>query len=143
LAGREIAICQGAQKAIADIEFIFTHRPEAVPGMVAIRMRALLKRKQLADATVTAERFAAWAEKQEKDRELHCYNAACAFALCAATSDKPDALVEQAIALLTKSKAGGYFTPERIAHMKQDKDFGGIRQHPKFVQFAAELEVKK
>jgi tetratricopeptide (TPR) repeat protein len=140
---QKIFICHNTEKASADIEFIFMQKSAQISDLLAIRVKLLLKRKQPADALSTAERFAEWAEKQLFDRNEQRYNAACAFALCAATSDKPDPLVEKALALLTKAKSGDNFSPQRIAHIKQDADFNGIRQHPKFVQFMAELEAKK
>jgi hypothetical protein len=43
---------------------------------------------------------------------------------------------------LEKAKAGGYFTAPRIEHIKQDTDFDGIRQHPKFAAFVQTLSAK-
>jgi hypothetical protein len=51
--------------------------------------------------------------------------------------------LDKAIALLNKAKDAGYFTPSRIAHIKQDGDFNSIRQNAKFVQFMSQLEAKK
>ena len=52
-----------------------------------------------------------------------------------------DAFVDKTIALMPKWKTAGYFTPQRVAQMMHD--FNGIRQHPRFVQFIADLEAKK
>ena len=106
-------------------------------------MNALLHRKQPDEAVATAERFADWAEKQEKDRNGQRYNAACCFALCVAVIKKDrESLIDKSLALLTKAKAAGYFDAKKIAHIKQDSDFNGIRTHAKFVAFIAELEKK-
>jgi len=139
----KLAINSLFERAIADMEVVFTQKPEQIPVLLEIRLRALLQRKQLPEATVTAERWADWAEKQEAGRNKQRCNASCAFALCAAATDKPDPLVDRAVALLTKAKADGFFTPALIAAMKEDKDLDGIRHHPKFVQFMAELEAMK
>jgi tetratricopeptide (TPR) repeat protein len=157
---REIALCRNAAEAIANLDFVFTLKPEQIPGLLAIRVKTLLHRKQPADAVATAERFATWAETREKDRDGHRYNAASAFALCANPPGPPQAggtqsppktggtqgadekLVEKALALLEKAKAGGYFTAPRIEHIKQDTDFDGIRQHPKFAAFVQTLSAK-
>jgi hypothetical protein len=80
---------------------------------------------------------------REEERDENRYHAARLFALCAEVADTPDALLDQAIALLKKAKEAGYFTPPRSAHIKQDGDFSCIRQNPKFVQFMSELETKK
>ena len=103
-------------------------------------MKALLERKQPAEALTTAERFATWAEMQSQNREGQLYNAACAYALCATGNPPDERLIDKAVALLAKAKAGGYFNPKEIAHLKQDSDFAVIRTHPKFVSFVAELE---
>jgi hypothetical protein len=48
--------------------------------------------------------------------------------------------VDKALALLTKAKAAGYFQdPKRVEHFRKDGDFGGVRTHPAFVKFLAEL----
>src|SRR5205085_9977340 len=79
---KEIAACIQAEKAIADLAFSFTQAPEQIPGLLVIRVKALLKRKQPADALATAERFAAWAETADRDRDGRRYSAAGTFALC-------------------------------------------------------------
>jgi tetratricopeptide (TPR) repeat protein len=140
---REIAACQSAEKALADLDFVFTQPAASIPGLLDIRIRALLKRKKPADAVASAERFAAWAEKQDKERDTQRYNAACDFALCAAasTAKEQDALLDRSLALLRQAKAAGYFNdPKLVSHIKQDRDFAGVRTHPAFVKFLAELE---
>jgi tetratricopeptide (TPR) repeat protein len=140
---QSIIDCRDAAAAIADIEYAFTKSPDQISVLLTKRVKALLYRKQPIEALATADRLAEWAEVQKEDRDDHRYNAACTFALCAAAMDKDrDALVEKSIALLNKVKAGGDFDAKKIAHIKQDADFNGIRQHPKFVAFMAELEKK-
>jgi len=138
----KITNCQNALKAIADIEFVFQQQPEQIPGFLALRVNFFLARQQPAEAVKTAERFAAWAETLNKKlRDGERYNAACVYALCAAAIEKDrEPLVEQSLGLLQKAKAGGYFNAKRIAHIKKDKNFDGIRTHPKFVAFMKELE---
>jgi tetratricopeptide (TPR) repeat protein len=131
---QELSFCRLAEQALANLDFNFTQMPNQTARLFAIRVKALLHRKRPADAVATAERFAAWAETQEKDRDGQRYNAACVFALCGD--------VEKSLALLEKAKAGGYFTAPRIAHIKQDTDFDGIRKHPRFAAFVAGLEKK-
>ncbi|MCS6849849.1 MAG: tetratricopeptide repeat protein [Gemmataceae bacterium] len=139
---QRITVCQNAEKAIADIEFVFKQLAKQIPELLVLRVQALLKRGKPAEAVTTAERFARWAETlDEKLRNNERYNAACVYALCAAAIEKDrDKLVDQAIALLQKAQAGGYFKAEQIAHIEQDRDFDGIRTHPKFVAFLKELE---
>jgi hypothetical protein len=109
--------------------------------LLALRVKALLARQQLADAVKTAERFTAWAETLQQNRDEELYNAACSYALCAAAIERDrDKLVDQSNALLQQAHSGGHFTAQNIAHIKQDTDFNGIRQHPKFVAFMKELD---
>jgi serine/threonine-protein kinase len=139
----KLAFNDRAGKAQADLDSIFKQKPEQIAALLETRLRALLQRKQLPEAIVTAERWAAWAENLKDNRDQQRCNAACAFAMCAALSDHPEPLADQALTLLGKAKTAGFLTPELIAEMKKDKDLDGIRKNPKFVQFMAELEPKK
>jgi len=134
---QELAACRNAEKAIADIEFVFQQPAEQIPALLEIRVKAVLHRKKLADAVVTTERWATWAEKQEKGgRDGQRYNAAFAFALCAAAIEADrEKLLDRSLALLRLAKSGGFFDAAKIAHIKQDSDFDGIRTHPKFAAF--------
>jgi hypothetical protein len=141
---REIATCRNAEKAIADLEFVFQQPANQIPGLLSLRVQALLKRQKPAEAVTTAERSARWAEALKEGRDDGRYDAACMYALCAAAIEKDrEKLVEESIKLLQKAKAGGLFTAEMIAHFKQDSDFNGIRTHPKFAAFVKELEPAK
>ncbi len=83
-----------------------------------------------------------WAEKQEKNRETQRHDGACLYAHCAAASasKEKDVLVDKALALLNKARATGYFKDaKRVEHFNQDADFAGVRDHPAFAKFAAEL----
>ena len=51
--------------------------------------------------------------------------------------------LDRSLALLRLAKSDGYFVTKAIAHIKQDGDFDGIRAHPKFVKFLAELDAKR
>jgi eukaryotic-like serine/threonine-protein kinase len=135
--------CMLAEKAISDVEFIFKQTPDKVTALTYVRVKALSKRKQFTDATATAERFAAWAETQNKNSDVLRYNVAHVLAICAAVANNREALVSQALTWLEKAKANGFFTPQRIADMKQDADFSVIRQHQKFKQFEEHLDDKK
>jgi hypothetical protein len=43
-------------------------------------------------------------------------------------------------ALLNKTRATGYFKDaKRVEHFNQEADFAGVRDHPAFAKFAAEL----
>jgi hypothetical protein len=137
---------QRAEKVIADLEFVFHQPAEEISNWLIFRTKALLQRQKPAQAVTTAERFSQWAEtiKDNRNRNLNRnsqrYNAACMYALCAAgiVNDR-DKLVGESVALLQKAMADGYFSNARIAHIEQDSDFDGIRQHPKFVAFLKEL----
>jgi serine/threonine protein kinase/Flp pilus assembly protein TadD/predicted negative regulator of RcsB-dependent stress response len=140
----KLSDCRNAEKAIADLEYAFTLKPEQIPGLLAIRVKALLHRQKPADAVATAQRFATWAETQTMNREGQRYDAACTFALCAAGIDKDrETLIDRSLELLRKAKAGGYFTAANIEHIQKDSDFDGIRAHPKFAAFLKDLETPR
>jgi tetratricopeptide (TPR) repeat protein len=144
IAENGLKACRNAEKAIADLEFVFQQPAQEIPGLLNLRVLALLKREKPAEAVTTAERYAQWAETLKKGRNGERYNAARAYALCAAAIEKDrEKLIEESIKLLQKAKAGGYFTDEKIAQIKQDSDFNGIRPNPKFAAFVKELEIGK
>jgi tetratricopeptide (TPR) repeat protein len=143
LVDSEIAFCKDAEKATGSLDFVFEHKPEQIAALLDIRVRALLTQNKLADTSATAQRWAEWAEKQQKDRDDQCYKAACALALCAAASEakQKDVLVARAVAMLTGLRERGYFkVAARVAHFKGDKDFAGVREQPGFRAFARTLE---
>ncbi len=111
-----IAINQKAEQAIADIEFLFKQKPEAIPTLLAIRVRAQLKRSQPEQAIVSVERFAAWAETQDKSRDEQRYHAACQFSRCAAKIEKDrEKLIGRSLELLQKVKSAGYLTQNGLS----------------------------
>jgi tetratricopeptide (TPR) repeat protein len=141
---RELVVCQNAEKAIASLDFVLAQKPEQIAALLDVRVRALLKHNQVADATTTAERWADWADKQEKDRDNHEYNAACALALCAAGDTKQkDALTAKAVAVLARLRERGYFKEAaRLVHFERGADFASVRDQPAFAAFAHTLKAK-
>ncbi|QEL20746.1 serine/threonine-protein kinase [Limnoglobus roseus] len=135
---RELELCRDARRAVEDVEFVFGLPAARVPDLALIRVKSLIGSGRQAEAIDTAERLANWAELQGRDAADHCYNAACAVALCCRTPADP--LLDKALALLQAATARGYFTPATVAHFKRDSDFDGIRTCPKFVAFVAALE---
>lgn len=138
---QQVSVCRNAEKSIANINFIFQQGSDQIPELAAIRVVALLHRNNSLEAILTANRFAGWAEEQEKATDDQRYNAACLFALCAAANAaQRDVLLTQSLDLLEKIKSKNYFTPQRIAQMNQDSNFDGIRQESRFASFRSSLE---
>jgi serine/threonine protein kinase len=73
------------------------------------------------------------------------YNAACIYGLAAAAAPEPgerDAYAVQAVALLRRAQAAGYFKDRaHTANMKQDADLDALRSREDFKKFVAELEA--
>jgi hypothetical protein len=129
-----------AIRAIDDIEFLFQQDDQEIPGLVAARVRTLLQRGNSGEAIATAERFAAWAETQEKFHNEKLVDAAGAYALCATFNEVDRSkLVDKAVALLRKAQAAGHFTEPITAKFLQESVFAGIRNEPKLVEFVKEL----
>jgi hypothetical protein len=74
------------------------------------------------------------------------YNAACVFALAAASVKNDAKLREEyagrAVALLRQAHKAGYFKqPANIAHMKKDCDLRALRTRPDYQSLLKELET--
>ncbi len=136
----KIAYCRAVIEGSSDLESIFRNGRSNVLELLVDCMKVRLKRKEWDGAVAAANRFAAWAERQDRDVAEHRYNAACVYAQCAV----PDGTgMDRSLALLRQLLAGGYFTAQRIDHLKKDGDFDGIRAHPKFAAFLTELEKSR
>src|SRR5262249_26441609 len=88
LVNEQLALCKNAENAVANINFVFEQKPEAIGGLLDVRVRALLHHKKTGDAIRTAECWAEWAEKRDNGRDAQRYDAACALALCAGASEQ-------------------------------------------------------
>jgi Uma2 family endonuclease len=131
---QQLATCKIAESAIASLSFVFAQKPDAISGLLDVRVRALLHRKKTGEATRTAECWSDWADKRDKDRDSQRYDAACALALCAGTSKERGVLLAKAIAALSRARdAGSFKDAKRLAHFEQDADFAAVRDHPAFV----------
>jgi tetratricopeptide (TPR) repeat protein len=142
---REMVFCKDAEQALTSLDFVFEQKPQQIGALLNVRVRALLKQNRLADATTTADRWAEWADKQQDRRDLRCYGAACALALCAAASEakQKDVLVGRVVAVLSGLRERGYFKdPARLAHLQRGAEFAGIREHPAFRAFAQALKPR-
>jgi tetratricopeptide (TPR) repeat protein len=145
LVDREMAFCASAEKAISNLDFVFAQKPALIAALLDVRVRALLKQTRVADASSTAQRWADWAEKQQKGRDDQGYKAACALALCAAGSKAKhrEALTTKAVAVLTRLRHRGYFKEAaRVAHFERNADFAGVRDQQVFAAFARMLKPK-
>ena len=138
----QIEACALESKAVEDLEFVFAQDQEAITNLAFLRVKHLLRKNRAPDAIATAFRFSEWSGRLEVD--AHEYDAACIFALCAA-ADEPqrNTLIEQCLMHLESIKANGFFGPKRVAHLKLDPHFDGVRTHIKFVDFMKNLEVVK
>jgi hypothetical protein len=71
------------------------------------------------------------------------YNAACIYGLAAAAAQEPgerDAYAVQAVALLRRAQAAGFFKDRApTARIKQDADLDALRSREDFKKFVAEL----
>lgn len=133
----KIAYCKSVIRGSSKIESIFAIERSDLLELLVDCLKVRLKRKDWDGALATADRFAAWAEGQERDKNEHRYNAACVFAQCAV----PDGLgLDRALAILKKLLAEGYFDAKRIDHIQKDTDFDGVRSQPRFAAFLAELK---
>jgi hypothetical protein len=88
------------------------------------------------------------AEALTKDRAapgIALYNAACIYGLAAAAAREAgerEAYAAQALTLLRRAQAAGYFKErKRVEHMNQDTDLDALRSRDDFKRFIAEVEA--
>jgi hypothetical protein len=154
-----LPLCRKAEQAVNDLDFALQQPAEEVPQLLNMRLRSLLK-----EAPALPQKLAAAAETAAKmkeragDKAERLYDAACAYALCAAAAkqavaDAPkkpvadargpahpgsEKFAEEALALLKQAVGQGF---KNAAHMKQDKDLDALRPRVDFQKLLAELEA--
>jgi serine/threonine protein kinase/tetratricopeptide (TPR) repeat protein len=142
---QRLAQCRKAERAVKDLDFALQQPAADVPELLLIRLRYLLKEQKLPAAVESAARM----KERAGDKAEHLYDAACAYALCAAAKQakRPDAavpgsekLAEEAMAMLNQAVARGY---QNAAHLKEDRDLDALRQRADFQKLLADLENAK
>lgn len=140
----QVEISQAAPKAVKELDYIFTTKPEMIPSLVRIRVDTFLDKKDTANAITTTNRFIEWVEKQEKDLPTLYYSTAQLLAKCANADAKArEHLVEMCLKMLVKCRERSYFTTAQITRFRTDSSFVGLRQEPKFKSFVEELIPSK
>jgi serine/threonine protein kinase len=148
---QRLALCRKAEQAVKDLDFALEQPAAEVPELLDMRLRYLLNKQKLPAAVETAAKM----KELAGDKPIQLYDAACAYALCAAVAKKlvadsqkkplanargSDELAEEAMALLKQAVAKGY---KDAAHLKQDKDLNALRNRPDFQKLLPELEPAK
>jgi hypothetical protein len=141
-----LALCRKAEQAVKDLDFALQQPAAEVPRLLDMRVRLLLKEQKLSASVESAAKM----KKLAGDKVEQLYNAACAYALCAAAATDAkspvtgglgsEKLAEQALVLLKQAVAKGF---RNAAHMKQDKDLDALRDRADFQRLLAELEAAK
>jgi hypothetical protein len=141
-----LPLCRKAEQAVKDLDFALQQPPEEVPQLLNIRVRSLLKEQKLAAAAESAAKM----KERAEDKAEQLYDAACAYALCAAEAKHAkspvagapgsEKLAEEALALLKQAVAKGFKNP---THMKQDRDLNALRARVDFQKLLAKLEAAK
>jgi hypothetical protein len=135
-----MVICREAQRAIAELKYVFDQKPDMVPLLVETRFAALLNRRQIISAVDTFRRFEERVHKDGNERGGHRYGLArhyCRSAACAA-GDKEN-LVKRAMQQLHKAREEKYFDARRLVQLKRELD--SLHEPKDFRDFVAELEM--
>src|SRR5262249_9604994 len=111
---QRLAFCRKADQAVKDLDWALHQSAAEVPGLLAIRVRYMLKEQKLQSALESAAKM----KELAGARPDQLYNAACAYALCAAVArdakkpvaktPDPEELVKEAMSLLKQAIAKGY-----------------------------------
>jgi hypothetical protein len=137
---QRLALCRKAERAVKDLDFALQQPAAEVPGLLELRVRYLLKEKQLAAAVATAAKM----KDRASDDAGRLYGAACVYARCAAAAKSSladasgsDKLAEEAMALLKQAVAKGY---KDIDHLKNDNDLKSLREREDFKKLLKEVK---
>jgi serine/threonine protein kinase len=143
---QRLALCRKAERAVKDLDFALRQPASEVRAWLDVRLRYCLKEQRLSAAVESAARM----KERAGDTADHLYDAACAYALCAAAAKQakspntgaPESenLAAEAMALLMQAVARGY---RNAAHMKKDTDLDALRSRADFRKLSADLEKAK
>jgi serine/threonine protein kinase/tetratricopeptide (TPR) repeat protein len=144
--GQRLALCRKAEQAVRNLDFALQQPAAEVLRLLDLRLRFLLKQQNLPAAVETATKM----KERGGDKAEQLYDAACAYALCAAAAmpakgpvagaPGSEELADEAMSLLNQAVARGF---KNAAHMKQDRDLDAIRDRDDFMKLLADLEEKK
>jgi serine/threonine-protein kinase len=146
----QIAFCQAAEKAVADLDFALRQPPPLVSQFLVLRAGALCDRGHHAAAAATADKLAGL----DAGNGPTLYGAACGYSLCVAAvahgrqseqiSAADRALQEgyaaRAVQLLRQARQAGLFKARpNVALLGKDPGFDSLRPRPDFQALLAEL----
>ncbi len=145
----EIALCNAAPQAIADLDFALKARVDLVPELLGARGRALARNGAIGDAAATADKLVALDPKAGSDLWL----AAEVYSLCSANvlTGKPpvtanDAPAQQeryaarAVQLLSQAQSVGFFQGSNLRlQLQYQHIFDPLRSRDDFKKLLAEI----
>jgi serine/threonine protein kinase/tetratricopeptide (TPR) repeat protein len=119
---------------------------EWVPAADRLRVQmGRARSRMLAGKAAEAVADAAALTKDAATPSARCCEAACIFSLASAAANdagQRKAYAGQALALLRRAQAGGFFKdPAKVAHLKKDTDLDPLRPREDFQKLIAELEA--
>jgi serine/threonine protein kinase/tetratricopeptide (TPR) repeat protein len=143
----KLSICQGAPRAIEDLKFALTQPPALAAELLYIRAAVLASRGEHIPAAVAADKLSALDPKNTS----FLYNAACAYALCAAGvgHGKARPLSTEETAARKHYTARAIETLSTLVQLKfkdavnieLDPDFAAIRQEEGYRTLLARLKT--
>jgi tetratricopeptide (TPR) repeat protein len=142
---REIAFCETAEKAVADLDFALKQPEALVPQLLGARIRVWHKNGKHAEVAATADKFHTLADLPGEPAGNNIYTAACGYALASTCADADDktkqAHTAKAVALLKEARDKGFFKAKgAVEFAKKDADLDALRQRDDFKKLLAELE---
>lgn len=135
-----MALCEQADRAANDLNFVLHQPSDRRTDFLSLRLRYLLHQGKLNEAANTAK---AWADEMGDYSE---YNCACAWALCAAKAEgaaKQEYLTKSLEHLRRAQKAKFFANAEIVWQLKIDPDLAALRGVKEFDAFVAEVEKGK
>jgi tetratricopeptide (TPR) repeat protein len=133
---RLVAYYRTAARIGRDADLLFGQPAADIPDLAEWCVIANRPDPTAADAVV--KRFAEWVAKQPGPRAELEYTVAGCWAAAAGEPPVRKAAAEQALAVLKKLDADGYFTPQRTANLQSDPSFTRLKAYPPFVEWVKE-----
>lgn len=133
-------LCENANKAAADLEFVMAQEPHLLARIMQVRIQSLMKSANNEEAFRSATRFADWIGEQNANPGKSHYQAGCLYALCV-SDDKSnlEICVAAAIESFEKARKAGYFDKSTLLELNQNPALIAVRSHHKFSSFLASL----
>jgi serine/threonine-protein kinase len=130
---RELVFCRNVVRVSRQPDLLYEQPVADIPRLAEACVR--VARADLKDADADVQRFAEWVAKQPAPRAELEYRVAVCWGRAAAGKPIRGSAADEALAVLKRLDAGGYFTPDRLDKLRAEPAFSPLRAHPPFAEW--------